>query len=54
MTHEIVYVPQLSELHWYGCVHVLRRHAFVPVPQVEADEIDCEVCGPVMGSPSWE
>lgn len=52
MTHEIVYVPGLAEMHWYGCFYARRRYVYVPYPQADVDEIDCDVCGLVMGSSS--
>lgn len=52
--NEIVYVPGLAELHWYGCEAIRHRRAFPAWPEVDPDEVICHVCRVLVGSSSWD
>ena len=52
--NEIVYVPGLRELHWYGCAVVRRREKFVAPPDADPGEVICHVCRILVGSSSWD
>lgn len=53
MNDEIVYVPKLDELHWYGCAKIRRLPEFTPFDDVIPDDVTCTTCRPLLGEPSW-
>lgn len=48
MNDEIVYVPKLDELHWYGCAKIKRLPEFTPWVEVSVEDVTCSTCFPIL------